>query len=137
SESGSFSCQIQALDSDINWCPLEPKDTPVIPGILIAKVIGPEAEEIHTDAYGRVKIQFPWEDARTGEKSSCWVRVSQYWSGFGAASQFIPRVGTEVFVSFIQGDPNYPVIIGSVYNGKNKPPLDLPKKKNISGFVTK
>ncbi|ENB8986599.1 type VI secretion system tip protein TssI/VgrG [Escherichia coli] len=137
SESGSFSCQIQALDSDINWCPLEPEDTPVIPGILIAKVIGPEGEEIHTDAYGRVKIQFPWEDGRTGEQSSCWVRVSQCWSGFGAASQFIPRVGTEVFVSFIQGDPNCPVIIGSVYNGKNKPPLDLPKKKNISGFVTK
>lgn len=137
SESGAFSCQIQALDSDINWCPLEPKDTPVIPGILIAKVIGPEAEEIHTDVHGRVKIQFPWEDAQTGEKSSCWVRVSQYWSGLGVASQFIPRVGTEVFVSFIQGDPNHPVIIGCLYNGKNKPPFDLPENKNISGFVTK
>lgn len=135
--SGDFSCQIQALKQDIHWCPKESQEKPIVPGVLIAKVIGPEAEEIYTDAHGRVKIQFPWEEEGSKDEASCWVRVSQLWSGSGFGSHFIPRVGSEVFVSFIQGDPNHPVIIGSVYNGKNKPPFELPKNKNLSGFVTK
>ncbi|MFV8761807.1 type VI secretion system Vgr family protein [Yersinia enterocolitica] len=135
--SGDFNCQIQALKNDIHWCPLESQEKPIIPGVLIAKVIGPESEEVHTDAFGRVKIQFPWEEEDSKNDSSCWVRVSQHWSGSGIGSHFIPRVGSEVFVSFIQGDPNHPVIIGSVYNGKNKPPFELPKNKSMSGFVTK
>ncbi|HDL7647666.1 TPA: type VI secretion system tip protein VgrG [Yersinia enterocolitica] len=134
---GDFSCQIQALKNNIRWCPLESREKPIIPGVLIAKVIGPESEEIHTDAYGRVKIQFPWEEEDSKDDSSCWVRVSQHWSGSGIGCHFIPRVGSEVFVSFIQGDPNHPVIIGCVYNGKNKPPFELPKNKSMSGFVTK
>lgn len=135
--SGDFSCQIQALQQDIHWCPKESLEKPIVPGVLIAKVIGPESEEIYTDAYGRVKIQFPWEEEGSKDEASCWVRVSQLWSGSGFGSHFIPRVGSEVFVSFIQGDPNHPVIIGSVYNGKNKPPFELPKNKTLSGFITK
>lgn len=91
--------------------------------------MGPESEDIFADEFGRVKIRFLWgDDTLSGtDKTSCWVRVSQPWTGAGFGSQFIPRVGSEVLVSFIQGDPDFPVIIGSVYNGNNKPLFSLPK----------
>ncbi|EKD4346391.1 type VI secretion system tip protein VgrG, partial [Escherichia coli] len=104
-----------------------------------ARVVGPESEEYYTDEYGRVKIRFLWGEKSTSgtENSSCWVRVSQVWSGDGFGSQFIPRVGSEVLVSFIQGNPDNPIIIGSVYNGQNKPPFSLPENNCKSGFITR
>lgn len=136
---GEFKCRIQAADNRKVLTARPKNGKPVIPGVLLARVVGPESEDIFTDEYGRVKIRFLWgKEALSGsEKTSCWVRVSQPWSGSGFGSQFIPRVGSEVLVSFIQGDPDYPVIVGSVYNGQNKPIFPLPGNKNKSGFITR
>ncbi|EMF1799742.1 type VI secretion system tip protein VgrG [Escherichia coli] len=134
---GSCYCDLYAAD---NKSPLHVQgEAPVIPGVLLARVVGPDSEEYYTDEYGRVKIRFLWGEKSTSgtDKTSCWVRVSQVWSGEGFGSQFIPRIGSEVLVSFIQGNPDYPVIVGSVYNGQNKPPFSLPENNCQSGFVTR
>lgn len=135
--SSSYSCQLQAMSNEQPWHPPYPK-RPEIPGILTAIVVGPSSEEIHTDKYGRIKIQFPWDKENPhNDTSSCWVRVAQPWAGGKFGAQFIPRVGSEVLVSFIQGHPDYPLVTGTVYNGQNQPPFALPDAKNESGFVTR
>jgi type VI secretion system secreted protein VgrG len=108
---------------------------PVIAGIQTATVVGPQGEEIFCDKYGRVKVQFHWD--REGKKdadSSCWLRVAQVWAGKGWGAFFWPRVGHEVVVVFEEGDPDQPLIIGSVYNAKNMPPFRLPTEKMFGGF---
>ncbi|RDA61906.1 type VI secretion system tip protein VgrG [Hafnia paralvei] len=138
SEIGNFSCLMSAIDNAKAWFPIADIPTPQIPGILTAIVVGPASEDIHTDGYGRVKIQFPWDlKEQSDDKNSFWVRVSQTWAGGKFGAQFLPRIGNEVLVSFIQGNPNFPIVIGSIYNGKNTPPFELPNKKNISGFVSR
>ncbi|MEK6750135.1 MAG: type VI secretion system tip protein TssI/VgrG [Pseudomonadota bacterium] len=108
---------------------------PTIEGVQTAVVVGPKGEEIYTDEYGRVKVQFHWDRVGTSdEKSSCWVRVSQLWAGPGWGAIFIPRIGQEVIVSFVDGDPDRPLITGRVYNGDNFPPYPLPKEKNKSAI---
>ena len=90
-------------------------------------VTGPDGEEIYTDEYGRVKVQFHWDRyGKYGAGSSCFVRVSQVWAGGGWGGMAIPRVGQEVIVDFIDGDPDRPIITGRVYNGRNKTPYKLP-----------
>ncbi|HAH0618285.1 TPA: type VI secretion system tip protein VgrG, partial [Escherichia coli] len=132
-------CGLSASDNDSAIKFKSNYNIPVIPGVLLAKVIGPESEEYYTDEFGRVKIRFLWGEKSTSgtEKSSCWVRVSQVWSGDGFGSQFIPRIGCEVLVSFVQGNPDYPIIVGTVYNGQNKPPFSLPENNCKSGFITR
>ncbi|MCZ6678718.1 MAG: type VI secretion system tip protein TssI/VgrG, partial [Candidatus Poribacteria bacterium] len=106
---------------------------PIVQGIQTAIVVGPKGEEIYTDAQGRVKVQFHWDtDGKYDDKSSCWLRVGQAWAGAGWGSLFLPRVGNEVVVNFIEGDPDQPIIIGSVYNGDNLPPYKLPAEKTKS-----
>lgn len=103
----------------------------------VAKVVGKAGEEIWTDKYGRVKVQFPWDrDGKDDESSSCWLRVMQPWSGKGFGMQFIPRIGQEVIVSFIDGDPDKPLVSGCVYNGDNALPYELPAKQAQSGLKT-
>ena len=95
---------------------------PVIPGLQTAVVVGKGGDEICTDKHGRIKIRFHWDRADVGgkeENRSCWVRVAQMWAGKGWGTQFIPRVGMEVVVSFLEGDPDRPLVIGAVYNGAN------------------
>jgi type VI secretion system secreted protein VgrG len=100
---------------------------PLIHGSQSALVVGPGGEEIHTDRYGRVKVQFYWDrDGRRDENSSCWIRVTTPWGGKGYGSVSIPRIGNEVIVAFEEGDPDRPIIIGSVYNADQTPPFDLP-----------
>ncbi|NIF48400.1 type VI secretion system tip protein VgrG [Enterobacter sp. Ap-1006] len=136
--SSSRQCQIEATHADKPWHPPFLHQQPQIPGILTATVVGPDSEEIHTDEYGRIKIQFPWDkENKNDDASSCWVRVAQTWAGGKFGAQFIPRVSSEVLVSFIQGNPDYPLVTGMVYNGQNKPPFDLPAQKTQSGFVTR
>lgn len=131
-------CSIEAMPAEKPWHPPFEHRQPQIPGILTATVVGPDSEEIHTDEYGRIKIQFPWDkENKNDDTSSCWVRVAQSWAGGKFGAQFIPRVGSEVLVSFIQGNPDYPLVTGTVYNGQNKPPFDLPAQKTESGFVTR
>ncbi|HFK4480577.1 TPA: type VI secretion system Vgr family protein [Citrobacter sedlakii] len=102
-----------------------------------ATVVGKSGEEIWTDKLGRVKVQFSWDrEGKSDETSSCWLRVATAWSGNGFGAQFIPRIGQEVVVSFIDGDPNKPLITGCVYNGANALPYALPANQTQSGIKT-
>ena len=106
---------------------------PSMRGLQSATVVGPEGEEVFTDEHGRVKVQFHWDRAAPfNDTSSCWVRVSQLWAGNGWGAMFIPRIGHEVLVDFIEGDPDRPVVTGRVYTGDNKPPYALPDEKTKS-----
>jgi type VI secretion system secreted protein VgrG len=130
----SFSCTPAALP----YRPLRTVPKPVIAGTQTAVVVGPAGEEIYVDKYGRVKVQFFWD--REGQKdldSSCWVRVAQVWAGQRWGAHFWPRIGQEVVVAFEEGDPDQPLIVGSVYNAENPPPYDLPDHKTRSGLKTR
>jgi type VI secretion system secreted protein VgrG len=108
---------------------------PVVQGCHTAVVVGPAGEEIFTDKYGRVKVQFFWDrEGKNNENSSCWVRVSYPTAGKAWGSIQIPRIGQEVVVDFIEGDPDRPLIIGRVYNAGQMPPYDLPGKGMLGGF---
>jgi type VI secretion system secreted protein VgrG len=103
-----------------------------------ALVVGPAGQEIYTDEYGRVKVQFHWDrEGLRDEDSSCWIRVAQAWSGAGWGSQFIPRVGMEVIVTFLGGDVDRPMILGCVPNAANCPPFPLPSARTQSGIRTR
>src|SRR5690606_37030647 len=96
---------------------------PRVHGPQTAIVTGASGDEIHTDEHGRIKVQFHWDrQGRYDDTSSCWVRVAQTWAGNGYGTMFIPRVGMEVVVDFLEGDPDQPIVTGCVYNGINKPP---------------
>ena len=106
---------------------------PRVEGPQTAIVTGPSGEEIHTDEFGRVKVRFFWDRSGVNDdKSSCWIRVSQGWSGAGWGSILIPRIGHEVIVEFLEGDPDRPLITGRVYNGENPVPYGLPGSKTQS-----
>ena len=106
---------------------------PSMPGAQTAKVVGPAGEKINVDEHGRVKIQFHWDRLGSNDAgSSCWVRVSQNWAGNGWGGMFIPHVGQEVIVSFLEGDPDRPIITGRVYNAEQTPPQSLPANKHKS-----
>jgi len=99
-------------------------------GPQTAVVTGPEGEEVHTDEHGRIKILMHWDrQSVNDERSSWWVRVAQTWAGAGWGSMVIPRVGMEVVVDFLEGNPDRPLVVGCVYNGKNRPPYELPAEK--------
>lgn len=110
---------------------LTPK--PVVQGTQTAIVVGPPGEEIYTDEHGRVKVQFHWDrDGKHDDNSSCWIRVSQLWVGNGWGGFHLPRVGQEVLVDFLEGDPDRPIIIGQLHNGVNRPPYPLPAQRSRS-----
>ncbi len=115
---------------------LTPK--PKSQGPQVAIVVGPPGEEIYTDKYGRVKVQFPWDRyGQNNENSSCWMRVSHPWAGSNYGAIHIPRIGQEVIVDHVDGDPDYPIITGRVYNADQMPPWSLPDNKTQSGFLTR
>jgi type VI secretion system secreted protein VgrG len=110
----------------------------MVQGPQTAIVVGPSGEEIYTDKYGRVKVQFHWD--RYGKKdqdSSCWVRVASVWAGVKWGGIQIPRIGQEVIVEFLEGDPDRPIITGRVYNNDNMPPYDLPANATQSGIKSR
>ncbi|WP_083607912.1 type VI secretion system Vgr family protein [Thalassospira sp. TSL5-1] len=103
---------------------------PLVDGPQIAHVTGPEGEEIYCDEFGRIKVWFPWD--RHGEKnenSSCWIRVSQNWAGGAWGHMAIPRIGHEVIVDYLEGDPDQPIVTGRTYHATNRPPYGLPENK--------
>jgi type VI secretion system secreted protein VgrG len=111
---------------------------PQLPGPQTAIVVGPKGEEIWTDRHGRIKVQFHWDrQGARDEKSSCWVRVAQAWAGSQWGAIHIPRIGQEVVVDFLDGDPDRPIVTGRVYNGDNLPPYDLPANQTQSGMKSR
>jgi type VI secretion system secreted protein VgrG len=103
---------------------------PQMRGLQTATVVGPPGEEVHPDEHGRVKIQFHWDRAEPfNDTSSCWVRVSQLWAGNSWGTMFIPRIGHEVLVDFIEGDPDRPIVVGRIHTGNNMPRYEMPASK--------
>ncbi|MGF6297093.1 type VI secretion system secreted protein VgrG [Paraburkholderia sp. WC7.3g] len=111
---------------------------PTVSGPQSAVVVGPEGKELWTDEFGRVKVRFAWDRyGRNVETDSCWVRVSQAWAGQGFGGIYIPRIGQEVIIDFWNGDPDRPLITGSLYNTATRPPYDLPGNATQSGFMSR
>jgi len=133
-----FAIAIEAVDATAPYRPERTTPKPVIQGTQTARVVGSSNQEIWTDKYGRVKVQFHWDRAgKSDDTSSCWVRVAQSWAGKNWGAQYVPRVGQEVVVSFLEGDPDRPIIIGSVYNAEQMPPYALPGSSTQSGIKTR
>ena len=111
---------------------------PFVQGPQTAVVVGPAGEEIYTDKYGRVKVQFHWDRrGKKDENSSCWIRVSHPWAGKNWGAIATPRIGQEVIVDFLEGDPDQPIITGRVYNAEQMPPYDLPANMTQSGVKSR
>jgi type VI secretion system secreted protein VgrG len=131
--SSSYSNRFVCIPHSVPYRPRRVAPKPVIQGVQTAVVVGPSGEEIWVDKYGRVKVQFHWDrEGKKDEKSSCWIRVSQNWAGRRWGAMFIPRIGQEVIVSFLEGDPDQPLITGSVYNAEQVVPYNLPKEQTKS-----
>ena len=127
-----------AIPATLAFRPPRDLRRPLIPGPQSALVVGPSGEEIYCDKYGRIRLQFYWDRlGKKNENSSCWVRVAQSLAGSGWGAQFTPRVGMEVVVAFLEGDPDRPLVVGSVYNGQNLPPYAMPANKTQSGIKTR
>jgi len=135
---GGFHCDFQLQDKRRQFRPQRTTPKPVVQGLQSAVVVGPKGDEIHTDKYGRIRVKFHWDRAEhRDERSSCWVRVAQQWAGKNFGAMFIPRIGHEVLVSFLEGDPDQPIVTGCVYNGDNMPPWGLPANATQSGWLTR
>ena len=137
SSAGNYQCEFAAIPSDQQYRPPRRTPKPFVQGPQTAVVTGPSGEEIFTDKHGRVKVQFHWDRYGTkDEKSSCWIRVSQPWAGKGWGGVSIPRIGQEVVIDFLEGDPDQPLVTGRVYNAEAMPPYGLPAAAVISGMKT-
>ncbi|ANN74389.1 type VI secretion system Vgr family protein [Bordetella bronchialis] len=133
-----FDVGFTVLPSSVQYRP--PRVTPLAytHGPQTATVVGKDGQQIWTDAYGRIKVQFHWDRVgQRNENSSCWVRVSSPWASGGFGGIQLPRRGDEVVVDFIGGHPDRPIVIGRVYNGANMPPWDLPANATQSGFLSR
>jgi type VI secretion system secreted protein VgrG len=137
-EPGGLHCEFSAIPSAQQFRPPRTTPKPFVQGPQTAVVVGPGGEEIFTDKYGRVKVQFHWDRyGQKNEKSSCWVRVAHPWAGKNFGIVDIPRIGQEVVVDFLEGDPDQPLITGRVYNAEQMPPWDLPANATQSGILTR
>ncbi|WP_063161399.1 type VI secretion system Vgr family protein, partial [Enterobacter hormaechei] len=126
------------IPASVSYRPAQSTAWPRTYGPQTAKVVGPQGESIWTDKYGRVKVKFHWDRLAKGDDtSSCWVRVSSAWAGQGYGGVQIPRVGDEVVVDFINGDPDRPIITGRVYNDASMPPWALPAAATQMGFYSR
>ena len=128
----------QCIPAALPYRPARTTPRPTVEGPHTAVVVGNAGDEIFTDKYGRIKVQFPWD--RQGQKdanSSCWARVATLWAGKQWGIIHIPRVGQEVIVAFEEGDPDRPIVVGSVYNAENMPPYTLPDNKTQSGYLSR
>lgn len=134
----SYSNTLLCVPAKSKFRPQRVTPKPVIQGPQTAVVVGPQAEEIYTDEYGRIKVQFHWD--RLGKKddeSSCWIRVATNWAGAKWGGIWIPRIGQEVVVNFLEGDPDQPLVTGTVYNAAHMPPYALPDKKTVSTLMSR
>jgi type VI secretion system secreted protein VgrG len=132
--SNHFTC----IPASVPFRPPRVTPKPFVQGPQTALVVGKSGEEIWVDKYGRIKVQFYWDRLGTkDENSSCWIRVSQPWGGKGWGSMWIPRMGQEVVVSFVEGDPDRPLITGRVYNADQTVPYELPAHQTVSTFMSR
>lgn len=132
-----YRSMVEIIPATTQYRPLRRTPAPVIQGPQTAVVVGPKAETITTDKLGRIKVQFFWDrEGKKDESSSCWIRVAQSWAGKGFGGLIIPRIGQEVVVDFIHGNPDWPLVTGVVYNATNDPPETLPADKTRSTFRT-
>jgi type VI secretion system secreted protein VgrG len=130
----AFSC----IPASVLFRPARTTPKPFVQGLQTAVVVGPSGEEIYTDKYGRVKVQFFWDRVgKKDENSSCWIRVAELWAGKNWGIVFNPRIGQEVIVDFLEGDPDRPLITGRVYNAEQMPPYDLPANQTQSTIKTR
>jgi type VI secretion system secreted protein VgrG len=130
-----YKATVTALPEKVRFVPDSKHPKRRVQGRHPAIVTGSEGEEIYTDEYGRVKVQFFWDRTdKYNERTTCWVRVSNDWAGCQYGEITIPRIGHEVFVSFMEGDPDRPLITDRVYNARNMPPYELPRHKTRTGF---
>lgn len=126
---------VEAVSASAAYRPPLRTKRPRVEGVESATVVGPKGEEIHTDEFGRVRVHFHWDrESRFDERSSCWIHVSQPWGGAGFGGTNLPRVGQEVLVSFLGGDPDRPIVVGRVYTNLQKTPYALPANKTRSGW---
>jgi type VI secretion system secreted protein VgrG len=133
-----FQCSFSGMATSQPFRPQRLTPKPFVQGPQTAVVVGPGGDEIFTDKYGRVKVQFHWDRyGKKDDKSSCWVRVSHPWAGKNFGAVQIPRIGQEVVVDFLEGDPDQPLITGRVYNAEQMPPWDLPANATQSGILTR
>ncbi|MBS8239694.1 type VI secretion system tip protein VgrG [Marinobacter lipolyticus] len=136
SDPTSYSNRFSAVPADRPWRP-QIEHRPLMDGPQMAIVTGPEGEEIHCDEHGRVKVRFPWDRySKNDEHSSAWLRVSQGWAGGQYGFMALPRIGHEVIVSFLDGDPDQPIITGRTYHATNTPPYALPQHKTRTTLKT-
>ncbi|MGH6990555.1 MAG: type VI secretion system tip protein TssI/VgrG, partial [Stellaceae bacterium] len=128
-----YSARVVCLPGSTPFRPPRLTPKPMIHGLQTAVVTGPSGEEIYTDQYGRIKVLFFWD---RGQQASCWIRVAQSIAGKQWGDFYLPRIGQEVVVSFLEGDPDRPLVTGSVYNAANMPPFPLPDNKTQTGYKT-
>ena len=128
-----YSNTFRCMPRDTPFRPPRTTPTPRVTGTQTAMVVGPSGQEIYTDKHGRVKVHFHWDRlGKRDENSSCWIRVSQLWAGQSWGAMWIPRIGHEVIVDFLEGNPDRPIIIGRVYHAQNPVPYTLPDDKTRS-----
>lgn len=133
-----YANQFACMPKEMQFRPPRKTPRPYLPSVQTAVVVGPAGEEIYTDEFGRVKVQFHWDrEGQRDENTSCWMRVSQVHAGVGFGGIDIPRVGEEVVVSFIEGDLDRPLVTGRLYHKESMPPFGLPGAKTVSGIKTK
>jgi type VI secretion system secreted protein VgrG len=133
----SYDVDFSVMDASVPFRPRQTVNKPVIPGLQSAIVVGPPGEELYTDEYARIKVRFHWDRETTGyERSSCWLRINQAWSGSTWGMIAIPRVGDEVLVAFLEGDPDRPIMVGSVNNAQSPALYPLPQSRTRTGIRT-
>jgi type VI secretion system secreted protein VgrG len=131
----THTCEARSTETPYRPPLVTPK--PKVNGVESATVVGPAGEEIHCDEFGRVRVHFHWDrESQMDEKSSCWIHASQPWGGAGYGGTNLPRIGQEVLVDFLGGDPDRPIIVGRVYTNVQKTPYKLPDNKTQSGWKT-
>jgi len=131
----SYQCSFAAMSTKQQFRPRRTTPKPFVQGPQTAMVVGPAGDEIYTDQYGRVKVQFHWDRlGKKDENSSCWMRVSHPWAGKGWGAVSTPRIGQEVIVDFLEGDPDQPIVTGRVYNAECQPPFGFPAGAVLSGI---
>jgi type VI secretion system secreted protein VgrG len=135
SEEELYDNRFTCVPAAVTYCPRRRRRRRVQVA-LTALVVGTGGDAIHVDPVGRIKVKFHWDRTPGREETSCWIRTMHPWSGAGWGHQFIPRVGTEVVVVFEGGDPDRPIVVGSVFNGTHPPPFSLPSQKTRSGIRT-